>query len=107
MLVLVAHLAGAGTEVAAYRSLSEEVALLLGAARCDRFRTILRLIYHTGLRIREACRIEVQHIDRAGDRIHVKEGKGGKDRDVLQDIIAVLRDKDFGIDMQFDNYRSN
>ncbi len=47
----------------------EEVAQLLGSVRCDRFRTILRLIYHTGLRIREACRIEVQHIDRAGGRI--------------------------------------
>jgi integrase len=58
----------------------EEVALLLGSVRCDRFRTILRLIYHTGLRIREACRIEVHQIDRAGGRIHVREGKGGRDR---------------------------
>jgi cyclic-di-GMP-binding protein len=31
----------------------------------------------------------------------------GKDRDTLQDIIAALRGKDFGIDMQFTNYRSN
>jgi hypothetical protein len=30
-----------------------------------------------------------------------------KDRDILQDIIAALRGKDFGIDMQFINYRSN
>lgn len=30
-----------------------------------------------------------------------------KDRDVLQEIIAALRGKDFGIDMQFINYRSN
>jgi len=29
----------------------------------------------------------------------------GKDRDVLQDTIAKLKAKDFGIDMQFDNYR--
>lgn len=58
----------------------EEVARLLASVRCDRFRTILRLIYHTGLRIREACRIEVHHIDRAGGRLHVREGKGGKDR---------------------------
>ena len=58
----------------------EEVARLLGAVRCDRFRTILRLIYHTGLRIREACRLEGCDIDRASGRIHVREGKGGKDR---------------------------
>ncbi len=31
----------------------------------------------------------------------------GKDRDVLQETIAALKAKDFGIDMQFDNYRSN
>lgn len=31
----------------------------------------------------------------------------GKDRDTLQEVIAALKDKDFGIDMKFDNYRSN
>lgn len=31
----------------------------------------------------------------------------GKDRDTLQDVIAALKAKDFGIDMKFDNYRSN
>lgn len=31
----------------------------------------------------------------------------GKDRDTLQEVISALKAKDFGIDMQFDNYRSN
>lgn len=31
----------------------------------------------------------------------------GKDRDTLQEVIAALKAKDFGIDMKFDNYRSN
>ncbi|MEJ7615929.1 MAG: YajQ family cyclic di-GMP-binding protein [Pyrinomonadaceae bacterium] len=31
----------------------------------------------------------------------------GKDRDVLQETIAHLKTKDFGINMQFTNYRSN
>jgi uncharacterized protein YajQ (UPF0234 family) len=31
----------------------------------------------------------------------------GKDRDTLQDIIAKLKAKDFGIDMQYTNYRTN
>lgn len=31
----------------------------------------------------------------------------GKDRDTLQDIIAKLKGKDFGIHMQFTNYRTN
>lgn len=38
-----------------------------------------------------------------GDLVRVS----GKDRDTLQDIIALLRNHDFGIDMQFTNYRSN
>jgi uncharacterized protein YajQ (UPF0234 family) len=31
----------------------------------------------------------------------------GKDRDALQQIIALLRQQDFGVDLQFTNYRSN
>jgi uncharacterized protein YajQ (UPF0234 family) len=38
-----------------------------------------------------------------GDFVRV----AGKDRDVLQEIIGILRNEDFGIDMQFTNYRSN
>lgn len=38
-----------------------------------------------------------------GDLVRVSS----KDRDTLQEIIAALRQHDFGIDMQFTNYRSN
>lgn len=38
-----------------------------------------------------------------GDLVRVS----GKDRDSLQEIIALLRQKDFGLDLQFTNYRSN
>lgn len=31
----------------------------------------------------------------------------GKDRDTLQDAIALLRGHDFGLDLQFTNYRTN
>jgi uncharacterized protein YajQ (UPF0234 family) len=31
----------------------------------------------------------------------------GKDRDTLQEVIAMIKQKDFGIDLQFTNYRSN
>jgi len=31
----------------------------------------------------------------------------GKDRDTLQEVISSLKAKDFGIDMTFDNYRTN
>jgi len=38
-----------------------------------------------------------------GDMVRVS----GKDRDTLQEIIALLRNTDLGIDMNFTNYRSN
>ncbi len=38
-----------------------------------------------------------------GDTVRIS----GKDRDTLQQVIASLKAKDFGIDMQFTNYRSN
>lgn len=31
----------------------------------------------------------------------------GKDRDTLQDVIAMIKQRDFGIDLQFTNYRTN
>jgi hypothetical protein len=38
-----------------------------------------------------------------GDTVRVSS----KDRDTLQQVIAALKGRDFGIDMQFTNYRSN
>jgi cyclic-di-GMP-binding protein len=38
-----------------------------------------------------------------GDTVRIT----GKDRDTLQETIALLRNHDFGIDVQFTNYRSN
>ncbi|HLM57357.1 MAG TPA: YajQ family cyclic di-GMP-binding protein [Pyrinomonadaceae bacterium] len=38
-----------------------------------------------------------------GDVVRVS----GRDRDILQDAIAQLKAKDFGINMQYTNYRSN
>ncbi len=38
-----------------------------------------------------------------GDTVRVS----GKDRDTLQEAIALLKGHDFGLDMQFTNYRSN
>lgn len=58
----------------------EEVARLLASLRMDRYRTLLRLIYHTGLRIREACRLEVADLRAHPGRVLVRQGKGGKDR---------------------------
>ena len=38
-----------------------------------------------------------------GDLVRIS----GKDRDTLQEVIALLKQHDFGIDLQFINYRTN
>lgn len=38
-----------------------------------------------------------------GDTVRVS----AKDRDILQEVITLLRGKDMGVDLQFTNYRSN
>lgn len=57
-----------------------DVAAVLGCLREPRFKTCLTLIYHCGLRVGEAVRIEVRDIDGVCLRLHIRNGKGGKDR---------------------------
>ena len=59
-----------------------EVHALLGEVREARFRTALRLMYHCGLRVGEAVGIQVQDIRgrETPPRLHIRNGKGGKDR---------------------------
>jgi site-specific recombinase XerD len=69
----------------------EQVAKLLGQLTEPRFRTLLTLIYACGLRLGEAVRLEVRDIQRAQRRIHIREGKGGKDRLVpLPDVMLAM-----------------
>jgi integrase/recombinase XerD len=61
----------------------EEVALLIDSAKNLMHRAILMTLYATGLRRAELCRLKVADIDSDRMMIHVREGKGGRDRDVL------------------------
>lgn len=74
----------------------EQVAALLGAVQQPRYRTALTLIYHTGLRVGEAVRIQVRDLrdtHTEHPRLHVRCGKGGKDRYVplAPAMVAALR----------------
>jgi site-specific recombinase XerD len=61
----------------------DEVALLIDSAKNLMHRAILMTLYATGLRRAELCRLKVADIDSDRMMIHVREGKGGRDRDVL------------------------
>lgn len=56
-----------------------EVARLFGVIREERFLVVLRFIYACGLRIGEAVNVEVGDL-RGGERVHVRQAKGNKDR---------------------------
>ena len=61
----------------------DEVARLIDAASNLMHRTILMTLYSTGLRRAELCALKVADIDSERMVIHVRQGKGGRDRDVL------------------------
>ena len=71
----------------------EEVRRLLGGVRLRYYRVCLNTIYACGLRVSEGVQLEVGHIDSERMVLHVRKGKGGKDRMVPmpERILAELR----------------
>ena len=57
-----------------------EIAQILKATRNLRFRVYFLVTYSLGLRLNEALTLEVRDISAQTGRIHVRNGKGGKDR---------------------------
>ena len=60
----------------------EEVSRLITAADTPYHRTLLMTAYGTGARRAEIVNLQLEDIDRSMMRIHIREGKGGKDREV-------------------------
>jgi cyclic-di-GMP-binding protein len=60
----------------------------------DKAKEIVKFIKDTKLKVQASIQ---------GDTVRVT----GRDRDTLQEVIARLKGKDFGINMEYTNYRSN
>jgi integrase/recombinase XerD len=60
----------------------EEVVRLIEAAPNLHYRTLLMLLYATGLRRAEAVRLKLSDLDTSLMLIHVHQGKGSRDRDL-------------------------
>lgn len=71
-----------------------EVALVLSKVPGLKCRVVLATAYAAGLRLAEACRLEVRDIDSKRGVIHVRQGKGRKDRFVMLGprLLSMLRD---------------
>ncbi len=71
----------------------EEVHTLLRCVRLPRYRACLSTIYACGLRLQEGTHLQVPDIDSARMVVHVRDGKGAKDRYVPlpQQTLEMLR----------------
>ena len=78
---------------AAGSSVKQEVTLQQGIP-IEKARDIVKKIKDSKLKVQAAIQ---------ADMIRVS----GRDRDTLQQVMALLRGSDFGIDMQYTNYRTN
>ena len=78
---------------AAGSSVRQEITLQQGIS-IEKAREIVKKIKDSKLKVQASIQ---------GDFVRV----AGRDRDTLQSVIKLLRESDFGIDMQFTNYRTN
>lgn len=79
-------------EQAAGSSVRQEITLQQGIST-EKAREIVKRIKDSKLKVQASIQ---------GDFVRVSS----RDRDILQQVIALLRGEDFGIDMQFTNYRT-
>ena len=80
-------------EQAAGQSVRQKISLQQGVPT-EKAKEIVRLVKDSKKKVQASIQ---------GDTVRIS----GKDRDDLQTIIALLRGKDMGIDLQFTNYRTN
>lgn len=80
-------------QTAAGSSVKQEVTLQSGIS-IEKARDIVKAIKDSKVKVQASIQ---------GDLVRVS----GKDRDTLQQVIALLKGADFGIDLQFTNYRTN
>src|SRR5438067_9456818 len=78
---------------AAGSTVRQEITLQQGIST-DKAREIVKKIKDSKLKVQASIQ---------GDFVRVS----GRDRDILQSVIKLHRENDFGIDMQFTNYRTN
>jgi uncharacterized protein YajQ (UPF0234 family) len=78
---------------AAGSSVKQEVTLQSGIS-IEKARDIVKAIKESKVKVQAAIQGEVVRVS-------------GKDRDTLQQVIALLKGSDFGIELQFTNFRTN
>ncbi|HEX8797387.1 MAG TPA: YajQ family cyclic di-GMP-binding protein [Terriglobales bacterium] len=80
-------------EPAAASTVRQKVSLQQGIP-LEKAREIVKLVKNSKLKVQASIQ---------GDFVRIS----GRDRDTLQQVMAMIKRSDFGIDMQFTNYRTN
>lgn len=72
----------------------EEVSMILGSVDNLKHKAILYLVYSGGLRVSEVTNLKISDIDSKLMRIHIREGKGKRDRYTIlsEKALGLLRD---------------
>jgi site-specific recombinase XerD len=72
---------------------ASEIKTLIDGVKNIKHRTIIMLLYSTGMRLGEVARVKIADIDSRNMRIKVVQGKGAKDRYTIlsQQVLAELR----------------
>jgi uncharacterized protein YajQ (UPF0234 family) len=83
-----------GAIIPAAGSTVKQEATLQSGIPIEKAREVVKLLKDSKLKVQSAIQ---------GDLVRVS----GKDRDTLQQAIALVKGHDFGIDIQFTNYRTN
>jgi len=80
-------------EPAASSTVKQKIALQQGIP-IEKAREIVKLVKNSKKKAQASIQADVVRVS-------------GKDRDTLQEIIAMVKQQDFGLDLQFTNYRTN
>ena len=72
---------------------AEEIKSMITSVQNIKHRTIIMLLYSTGMRVSEICNLKISDIDSKQMRIKVVQGKGAKDRFTIlsQQVLLELR----------------
>lgn len=82
----------------------DEVQRIIKATGNIKHRTLLMVIYSAGLRVSEAVNLRVQDIDNQRMTLHIRCGKGGKDRYVILSPVVDQALRDYWRACRFKDY---
>lgn len=82
----------------------DEVRRIIKATSNTKHRTLLMLIYSAGLRVSEALNLQIQDIDGERKTLHIRCGKGGKDRYVILSPMVHQALRDYWRTYRFSDY---